>query len=256
MMDWSLPYPAQREAVLAKNIVATSQPLAAQAGIEMLRKGGNAIDAAIATAITLTVVEPSANGIGGDAFAIVHDGKKLHGLNGSGRSPALLTPESVDGEIPKVGWLPVTVPGAVSAWVALHERFGSVEFATLFEPAIAYATDGFLVSRQTAAGWKRGADRYNHLQSWCDTFLIDGKTPQVGQLMKLPDHATTLNEIAASKGESFYSGDLANQIDAASQDGGGLIRADDLASHTCVWVDPLSIDVGSAAFYELPPNGQ
>ena len=255
-MDWSLPYPAQREAVLAKNMVATSQPLAAQAGIEMLRKGGNAIDAAIATAITLTVVEPSANGIGGDAFAIVHDGEKLHGLNGSGRSPALLTPESVDGEIPKVGWLPVTVPGAVSAWVALHERFGSVEFATLFEPAIAYATDGFLVSRQTAAGWKRGADRYNHLQSWCDTFLIDGKTPQVGQLMKLPDHATTLNEIAASKGESFYSGDLANQIDAASQDGGGLIRADDLASHTCEWVDPLSIDVGSAVFYELPPNGQ
>lgn len=255
-MDWSLPYQSRREAVIAKNMVATSQPLAAQAGIEMLQNGGNAIDAALATAITLTVVEACANGIGGDAFAIVHDGEKLHGLNGSGRSPALLTPGSIDGKIPEVGWLPITVPGAVSAWVALHERFGSVEFASLFEPAIRYAADGFHVSRQTADRWQAGCARYGHLQSWCDTFLIDGEPPKAGQLVHLPDHATTLQDIATTNGESFYRGTLATQIDAASQADGGLLRADDLASHTCEWVDPISINLGDASLFELPPNGQ
>ena len=255
-MDWSLPYQAQREAVIAKNMVATSQPLAAQAGIQMLQNGGNAIDAALATAITLTVVEACANGIGGDAFAIVHDGNGLHGLNASGRSPALLTLESVDGKMPEVGWSPITVPGAVSAWVALHERFGSLSFDSLFEPAIRYATDGFHVSRQTASRWQAGYARYGHFSSWRDTFLIDGSPPKVGQYVQLPDHATTLQEIADTKGESFYRGDLAQQIEAAAKSEGGLLRAEDLASHTCEWVDPLSISVGDATLYELPPNGQ
>ena len=195
-MDWSLPYQTSREAVIAKNMVATSQPLAAQAGIEILRNGGNAIDAALTTAITLTVVEACANGIGGDAFAIVHDGENIYGLNGSGRSPALLTPDCIDGKMPEIGWLPITVPGEVSAWVALHERFGSVEFASLFEPAIRYASEGLHVSRQTANRWQAGHTRYGHLQSWCDTFLFDGEPPQVGQLVQLPDHAATLQELA------------------------------------------------------------
>lgn len=255
-MDWSLPYQTRREAVIAKNMVATSQPLAAQAGIEILRIGGNAIDAAITTAITLTVVEACANGIGGDAFAIVHDGQDNHGINGSGRSPALLAPENIEGKMPEIGWLPVTVPGQVSVWVALHERFGSVEFASLFEPAIRYANEGFHVSRQTANRWQAGHTRYGHMQSWCDTFLVDGESPQVGQLVRLPDHAATLQEIAETNGESFYRGDIAQQIDAASQAEGGLLRHEDLASHSVEWVDPMSIKVGHATLHELPPNGQ
>lgn len=257
-MDWSLPYPTRREPVFAHNVVATSQPLAAQAGLEMLRRGGNAIDAAIATAITLTVVEPCSNGIGSDAFAIVHDGTRLHGLNASGCSPALLQPdcpELSDG-MPATGWMPVTVPGAVSAWVALHERFGSLEFKTLFQPAITYATRGFQVSRQTAQGWKRSVQRYSQFQSWCETFLKHGKPPEVGELMCLPDHAMTLKEIAETGGASFYSGSIAEQIDAASRQEGGLIRGEDLALHSCRWVDTISIDIGDAVLHELPPNGQ
>ena len=146
--DWSFPYPSQRMPVLARNIAATSQPLAAQAGLSMMQKGGNAVDAALAAAITLTVVEPTSNGIGSDAFCILWDGSKLHGLNASGRSPAGWTPNRFKGksEMPTRGWDAVTVPGAVSAWVALSSRFGKLPFADLFEPAIRYAADGYMVS--------------------------------------------------------------------------------------------------------------
>ena len=255
MMDWSLPYSSNREVVLGKNVVAASQPLAAQAGLEMMRRGGNAVDAALATAIASTVVEPCANGIGGDAFAIVHDGENIYGLNGSGKSPALM-PTSIEGEIPSVGWLPVTVPGQISLWVSLHKKFGKRSFAALFEPAIHYARNGFLVSPQTATRWKNGTDRFRESQSWCDTFLFDGEVPEVGQLITLPDHAETLQEIAETNGESFYRGALAEKIDAASQANGGFIRKEDLEEHACTWVEPLSIAVGDARFYELPPNGQ
>jgi gamma-glutamyltranspeptidase/glutathione hydrolase len=255
MIDWSLPYASNREAVLGKNVVAASQPLAAQAGLEMIRRGGNAVDAALATAIASTVVEPCANGIGGDAFAIVHDGNAIYGLNASGKSPALM-PTSIEGEIPSVGWLPVTVPGQISGWVTLHKRFGTLQFAELFEPAISYARDGFLVSPQTATRWKCGTDRFRNEEAWCDTFLFDGEPPEVGQRITLPDHAKTLQEIAETIGESFYRGNLANKIDAASIAGGGYLRKVDLELHTSEWVEPLFIDVGSAQFYELPPNGQ
>ena len=218
MIDWSLPYASNREAVLGEHVVACSQPLASQAGIEMMKRGGNAVDAAIAAAIVSTVVEPCANGIGGDAFAIVHDGDKLYGLNASGKSPALM-PTSIEGEIPSVGWLAVTVPGQIAGWVELHERFGTLTFAELFEPAIRYARDGFLASPQTATRWKDGTERFRTQQAWCDTFLFGTPpvAPEVGELVKLPDHARTLQEIAETNGESFYRGKLAAKIDEAAR---------------------------------------
>lgn len=255
MIDWSLPYSSNREPVLGQNVVAASQPLAAQAGLEMLKRGGNAVDAALATAIASTVVEPCANGIGGDAFAIVHDGEKIYGINGSGKSPALM-PTSIEGEIPSVGWLPVTVPGQISLWVSLHERFGKLSFGALFKPAIHYARNGFLVSPQTAKRWKFGTDRFRGEKAWCDTFLFNQKAPEVGQQITLPDHANTLQEIAETNGESFYRGALADKIDAASLANGGFIRKEDLEDHECEWVEPLSVSIGDARFYELPPNGQ
>ena len=254
-MDWSLPYASNREAVIASNVVATSQPLAAQAGLDMLKQGGNAVDAAIATAIALTVVEPCANGIGSDAFAIVKDKDGLHGLNGSGKSPALM-PTSFEEEIPSVGWLPVTVPGAVSAWVALHKRFGELPFESLFKPAIGYANDGFLLSRQTAEGFSRGAEKYKACKAWNDTFLIDGRVPLVGEKLCLPHHGETLASISESRGDSFYNGAIADKIDAASKNEGGLIRKEDLQDHKCQWVEPLSINVEGHVLSELPPNGQ
>ena len=254
-LDWSLPYESTREAVCASQIVATSQPLAAQAGLEMLAAGGNAVDAAIATAITLTVVEPCSNGIGGDAFAIVKNKDGLHGLNASGKSPALM-PNSLNESIPSIGWFPITVPGAVSAWVALSERFGLLPFERLFNPAIQYACDGFLLSRQTADGFSNGAEKYKECKEWRKTFLVDGKVPKVGDRITLPNHANTLSEIAKSKGESFYQGALANKIDSESQAAGGLLRKSDLSSHKCEWVKPLTVNIGGNAFSELPPNGQ
>ena len=254
-IDWSLPYASTREAVCASQIVATSQPLAAQAGLEMLAEGGNAVDAAIATAITLTVVEPCSNGIGGDAFAIVKDQNGLHGLNASGKSPALM-PNSFNKSIPSVGWFPITVPGAVSAWVALSEKFGLLPFDRLFNPAIRYACNGFLLSRQTAESFANSLAKYEKCEEWRKTFLVDGKVPNTGDRITLPNHASTLDEIAKSKGQSFYQGNLANKIDAESQVAGGLLRKSDLSSHQCEWVKPLTINVGGHAFSELPPNGQ
>jgi len=255
MIDWSLPYPSSREAVLGKNVVACSHPLASQAGLDMIRLGGNAVDAALAAAIVSTVVEPCANGIGGDAFAIVHDGEKLYGINGSGKSPALM-PTSIDGDIPSVGWLPVTVPGAVATWMELHARFGNVSLRRIFSPGVTCARDGFLVSPQTAIRWQNGTARFRDSKAWCDTFLFDGKAPEVGQLITLPDHANTLEEIAETKGESFYRGALAQKMQEAAIEGGGYLRKTDLEEHQSLWVEPLSISVGDADFYELPPNGQ
>jgi gamma-glutamyltranspeptidase/glutathione hydrolase len=175
--DWGFPYPSQRMPILARNAVATSQPLAAQAGLSMLYKGGNAADAAIATAITLTVVEPTGNGIGSDAFAILWDGKKLHGLNASGRSPEGWTLHRFTGKtaMPTTGWDAVTVPGAVSAWVALSERFGKLPFADLFEPAIRYAADGYLVSPTIARLWARQAPSLKDVPGFVEHFMPHGR---------------------------------------------------------------------------------
>jgi len=256
--DWSLPYRSQREAVLARNVVATSQPLAAQAGLRMMLDGGNAIDAAVATAVALTVVEPTSNGIGSDAFALVWAGGGLHGLNASGRSPKALKPERFAGldSMPLLGWHAVTVPGAVSAWIELAQRFGTLPIEKLFEPAIAYARDGYLVSRQTAYYWALGHEKYRDFEEYQKTFCPNGRAPRAGEQVTLPNHARTLQRIAETSGEAFYQGDLANRIVDHAAATEGLITRDDLAAHRPEWVRPISVDYSGYTLHEIPPNGQ
>jgi gamma-glutamyltranspeptidase/glutathione hydrolase len=255
--SWQLPYTWPRKPLLARNVVATSQPLAAQAGLQMLSDGGNAVDATVATAITLTLVEPVSNGIGSDAFAIVWDGTRLHGLNASGRSPAAWTPEYFDGgAVPTVGWNSVTVPGAVSAWVALHTKFGRLPFARLFDPAITYGRNGFLTSPTVAAQWAAQARVFASQPGFAEAFLPDGRTPRPGEMFRLPEHAATLEKIAATDGEAFYRGDLAGAIEAHARANGGAMLARDLADHRADWVDPISGRYRGFTVHEIPPNGQ
>lgn len=251
------PYPSQRMPVMARNVVATSQPLAAQAGLQALRDGGNAVDAALCTAITLTVVEPTSNGIGSDAFCIIHDGAQLHGLNASGRSPAGLDRSKFNGldEVPLWGWDGVTVPGCVSAWVALSERFGRLPFERLFEAAIGYARDGFLVSPITANAWSHIPKDYYEFAAFA-SFLPNGKPPQAGQHFRFPDQAKTLEAIAESRGERFYRGDIAQKIELSAKAAGAAMTAQDLADHQCDWVDLIAMDYHNVRLHEIPPNGQ
>ncbi len=255
---WDTPYPSNRSPVFAMNVVASSQPLAVQAGISALKQGGNAVDAALACAITLTVVEPNNNGIGSDAFAIIHDRDGLHGLNASGRSPAGLTPERFAGQsqMPTLGWDAVTVPGAVSAWVALSDRFGKLPFETLFVDAVRYASDGFQVGPKTGFFWRLARERYSDFDAFIDTFMIDGRAPAIGELMQLPDHARTLEQIASSHGESFYKGELANAIADNAAACGAAMAKSDLENHSCEWVSPISQTGFDATLYEIPPSGQ
>ena len=256
--DWAMPYSANRSPVFAKNMVATSQPLAVEAGIHAMRKGGNAVDAAIATAITLTVVEPNNNGVGSDAFALVHDGNQLHGLNASGRSPAAMTPDRFKDktEMPAWGWEAVTVPGAVSGWVALSERFGMLPFADLFEDAIRHAHQGFQVGPRSGFFWRYTVDRSKRFKAFMDTFSINGRAPAVGEVMRLPDHARTLQLIAETRGEAFYEGELAEAIAADAAAHGACMTLKDLANHECDWVDPIHMSAFDASLHEIPPNGQ
>jgi gamma-glutamyltranspeptidase/glutathione hydrolase len=244
--------------IFADNVVATSQPLAAQAGLQMLRKGGNAVDAAIATAITLTVVEPTSNGIGSDAFAIVWDGNSLHGINGSGRSPKAWSKARFAGlnEMPKFGWNAVTVPGAVDVWIRLSERFGALPFSELCDPAIHYARDGFPVSPLTAGRWTAAAKLYREFPEFTRTFLPGGRAPYTGERFSCPDQARTLEAIADSCGESFYRGHLAEHIASCAAKDGAALTLEDLDSHRSEWVDPLSIEYGDVHVHEIPPNGQ
>jgi len=256
--NWDLPYPSQRSPVLARNVVATSQPLAAQAGLRMLLRGGNAVDAAVAAAIALAVVEPNNNGIGSDAFALVWDGVELYGLNGSGRSPAGLDPDRFAGlpAIPAFGWDAVTVPGAVSAWAALSQRFGALPFADLFEPAIQYARDGFPVGPHSAFYWRLVESWYRPFPDFAAHFLPGGRAPRVGEIFRCPDTAATLEAIAASSGESFYRGELAAKIAACAAAAGAVFSAEDLARHRPEWVVPLSQPYRGVRLHEIPPNGQ
>jgi gamma-glutamyltranspeptidase/glutathione hydrolase len=257
-MKWDFPYRSQRMPVMAKNVVAASQPLATLAGIRMLLKGGNAVDAAIASAIALTVVEPTSNGIGSDGFAIVWDGKRLHGVNGSGRSPRRWSLERFSGHatMPMYGWESVTVPGAVSVWVELSRSFGRLPFDALFAPAIEYALNGFAVSPITAIRWAAARRIYKDFPDFHKTFLPSGRAPEPGQWFRCPDQAKTLEKIAASKGRSFYLGELAERIAASAEDQGGAMTADDLANHRLDWVDLLSQDYRGYTLHEIPPNGQ
>ncbi|KAA8969520.1 gamma-glutamyltransferase family protein [Mycobacterium sp.] len=254
---WDLPYAWPRKPLLARNVVCTSQPLAAQAGLRMLAEGGSAADAAVATAITLTVVEPVSNGIGSDAFAIVWDGRRLHGLNASGRSPAEWTPQYFGGgAVPALGWNSVTVPGAVSAWTELHAKFGKLPFEKLFAPAISYGRNGFLLSPTVAAQWAAQLPLFASQPGFAETFMPGGRAPKAGELVTLPDHATTLEKIAATNGETFYRGELAAELAAHAAAHGAVLRADDLAAHRSDWVGTIDGGYRGYTVHEIPPNGQ
>jgi gamma-glutamyltranspeptidase/glutathione hydrolase len=257
-VSWDFPYPSQRMPVLARNVVATSQPLAAQAGLRMLLGGGNAVDAALAAAIALAVVEPTSNGIGGDAFAILWNGAALHGLNGSGRSPRAWSPQRFagSGSMPVLGWDTVTVPGAVAAWAALSDRFGRLPFADLFQPAIAYARTGFVVSPITAERWRQAQSFYTNFAEINRTFFPTGRAPQAGEVFRCTDQADTLAAIAESRGETFYRGAIAEKIAACAAAEGGALTLDDLAGHTVEWVTPLAVGYRGVSLHEIPPNGQ
>jgi gamma-glutamyltranspeptidase / glutathione hydrolase len=261
------PYASRRSAVMAVNgVVATSQPLAAQAGLSMLQQGGSAVDAALATAIALTVVEPTSNGIGGDVFSLVWDGKTLHGLNGSGRAPAATTAAAIraDGheKMPNQGWWPITVPGAPRAWADLHARFGKLPFAKIFEPAINYARYGYFVSPIISRLWESAATRGfaglsgPTFQPWFDTFTTGGRPPRAGERWSSEGHASTLEKIAASGSKEFYEGELARAIAEFAAKTGGPMTADDLAAHQSQWVEPIRTTYRGYEVAEIPPNGQ
>jgi gamma-glutamyltranspeptidase/glutathione hydrolase len=256
--SYDFPYASKKLPIFAANVVASSQHLAATAGLRMLARGGNAVDAAIASAAAITVVEPTNNGIGADAFCILWDGSKLVGLNASGHSPALMTPDQYKGQdkMPNVGWASVSTPGAVSLWVELHKRYGKLPFADLFEPAIKYASDGFRVSYMVARQWDRAIDRLKGQESWVKAFLPGGRAPKPGELWKFPDQAKTLAKIAESKGEAFYRGELAEAIDKYAKETGGALRKEDLAAHQPDWVDPIGLTYRGTTLHEIPPSGQ
>ena len=251
-------YPSRRSPVLADNMVATSQPLAAQAGLSMLARGGNAVDAALAGAIALTVVEPTGCGVGSDAFAIVWDGEHLHGLNASGRSPAGWTEDRFAGPagMPERGWWTVTVPGAVSAWAALSQRFGALPFETLFEPAIHLAEHGFPVSPVIAALWANGAATLRDQPGFAAHFMPHGRAPVAGERFVNPHLAATLRSIAESRGESFYRGELAARIACFATEHGAALNARDLAEHSLDWCGTIRQSFDGTELHEIPPNGQ
>ncbi len=256
--DWTLPYASHRSSVLGRNVVTTSQPLAAQAGLRMLLAGGNAVDAAIAAAMALTVVEPSGCGIGSDGFAIVWDGKELHGLNASGRSPDAWTPEYFQqlGGIPEKGWNAVTVPGAVSAWVELSRRFGRLPFAQVAQPAIDYARNGFPVSPVISTLWSLAVQKLGDQPGFAECFMPQGRALRAGEIFKSEAHARTLELIAQTHGEAFYRGELAQKMAAHCKANGGVMTEDDLASHKADWVGTVSQKFGDSVIHEIPPNGQ
>lgn len=261
------PYTSTRVPVFAKKgMVATSQPLAAQAGLEILKMGGNAVDAAIATAASLTVLEPTSNGIGGDAFALVWMKGNLYGLNGSGPSPVSISIEKVKAlghkEIPVYGWIPVTVPGAPASWAALSKRFGKLSLKEVLKPAIRYAEEGFPVSPVLAKYWNTAFELYREnlqeeqFENWFKTFAPNGRAPKPGEIWKSIDHANTLREIGETDAESFYKGELAKKIDAFSKKYNGFISYSDLEKYEPQWVDPIRVNYRGYDVWEIPPNGQ
>jgi gamma-glutamyltranspeptidase/glutathione hydrolase len=242
-------------------MVCTSQPLASSAGAQVLRQGGNAVDAAVCAAAVLGVVEPHSTGIGGDCFLLVWNAaeQKLYGLNGSGRAPAAASLEALgerglDG-MPMLGILPVTVPGALDAWRAAVERFGSRALGTLLEPAIGYARDGFPVSEIIAEEWGFTIGLLQNDEAR-RTFTIDGRAPRLGEIVRLPALARSLAAIAAGGAEVFYRGELAEQIAACSERLGGWLAREDLAAHRSEWVEPITADYRGYRVCEIPPNGQ
>ena len=261
------PYPSHRSVTYGKNgMVATSQPLASQVGLDILKKGGNAIDAAIATSACLTVVEPTSNGIGGDAFAIVWTKGELHGLNASGPAPQLISIDKVKElgheTMPTFGWLPITIPGIPAAWAELSEKFGKLPLTDVIKPAIKYAREGFPVSPILGHFWNRGYEfckekmDKEEYSEWYKTFAPNNRAPKPGEIFKLPAHAKTLEEIAKTNSESFYRGELAEKIITESKKSGGYFMHQDLAEYKPEWVKPININYRGYDVWELPPNGQ
>ncbi|WHZ57742.1 gamma-glutamyltransferase family protein [Metabacillus hrfriensis] len=261
------PYPSERQTVFAKNgMVATSQPLAAQAGLDILKKGGNAVDAAIAAAAALTVLEPTSNGIGGDAFALVWTNGNLYGLNASGPAPSALSIEAVKAKgytkMPVHGVTPITVPGAPAAWVQLSKRFGRLPLQEVLSPAIAYAEEGYPLTPILGKYWSLAYEKFkttltgSEFEAWFTTFAPNQRSPKIGEIWRSPDHAATLREIAETSGESFYRGRLAEKISSFVEKHGGFLSKEDLASYEAEWVDPISVHYKGYDVWEIPPNGQ
>ena len=259
-------YKSIRNVIYSKNgAVATSTPIAAQAGLEILKKGGNAIDAAIATAACLTVVEPTSCGIGGDAYALIwiEKEKKLYGLNSSGFAPERMKIEAYEGLdiMPKYGFKTVTVPGIPAAWAELSNKYGDFSLMECLEPAIDYARNGYAVSQNVSILWQRAYDEYkknlveDEYKYWFETFAKDGRAPRAGEIFKCEEMARTLEEIGRSNGESFYRGDLADKIDAFSRKYNGFIRKSDLEKFYPQWVEPISTEYKGYEVFEIPPNG-
>jgi gamma-glutamyltranspeptidase/glutathione hydrolase len=255
---------ATRSEVIARHgMAATSQPLATQVAIDVLKKGGNAIDAAIAANATLGLMEPTGNGIGGDLFALVwiNSEQKLYGLNASGRSPRSLTLEKLKQEIgegdtiPPLGPLPVSVPGCVDGWFELHDRFGQLPMTEVLQPAIDYAREGFPVSELIAYYWNASSG-LRRFPGFAETFFPEGKAPGKGEIFKNPMLANSLEKIAQGGRDVFYKGEIAHTIDAFMKRHGGYLSYDDLASHQSEWVEPVSVDYRGYELWELPPNGQ
>ncbi len=263
--NWQNPYASTRLPVFARNIVSTSHPLAAQAGLRMLWKGGNAVDAAIAAAAMLTVVEPVSCGLGGDAFALVWDGSRLHGLNASGTAPAAWDCEyfgrkyGTEGGLarqPQRGWDTVTVPGVIAGWEALHGRFGTLQFGDLLEPAINIAERGHAVAMIVARKWAGAVPELRDQPGFADTFMPHGRAPQVAELVRFPALARTLRALAHRGPRDFYEGEIAAKIAASARLGGGAMTLEDLRGYHADWVEPICKDYRGYSVHELPPNGQ
>lgn len=258
--DWNNPYPTIRSPLMARNVVATSQALASQAGVRMLLKGGNAVDAAIAAAAALTIVEPVSNGLGSDNFAILWDGKALHGLNSSGVAPATWNPgyfrKKHGDAFPVRGWDTVTTPGAVAGWVALSTRFGKLPFGDLLEPAIELAERGHGVGRIVSDKWGRQVPFLKDQPGFAEAFMPRGRAPEPGERFVFAEAGATLRKIAATKGEAFYRGEVAEMLVAHSKANGGSMALSDLANYQPEWVTPIQKNFAGYTVHEIPPNGQ
>jgi gamma-glutamyltranspeptidase/glutathione hydrolase len=264
--NWNNPYPTIRIPVFARNVVSTSHPLAAQAGLRMLLKGGSAVDAVIAAAATIALVEPVSCGLGGDAFSIVWDGKTLQGLNASGYAPDAWSPDYFKNkygigpnglaQAPKRGVDAITVPGVVAGWAALHERYGKLPFADLMVPAIEIAERGYAVPPVVAQKWAAAVPELKDQPGFAHTFMPNGRAPNVGERFVFKDVAQTLRKIGATKGRDLYEGDTAEKLVAFIRANGGAHTLDDFRSYRPDWVTPISKSYRGYTLHEIPPNGQ
>jgi gamma-glutamyltranspeptidase / glutathione hydrolase len=261
--DWRAGYPSVRVPLFARNIVSTSHPLAAQVGLSLLQRGGNAVDAAIGAAAAMTVLEPCSNGLGSDAFCILWDGQKLHGLNASGPAPAAWDLDyfrekygEAARQPPLRGWDSVTVPGAVAAWVQLSQRFGKLAFADLLAPAIDIAERGYAVPSVVQEKWAAAVADLKDLPGFAETFMPRGRAPQVGERFEFSSAARALTMIAKTRGAAFYSGEIAAAAAAHAAKHGAAMRISDFEAYSPEWVDPIGTEVYGHRLHQIPPNGQ